>query len=682
MFKINYLYNFFIRAWLAILLTSALCAHAEVTRIDITQREDVLGGRTFGAAGVYEWLEGRAHFTLDPANPRNDIITDIKLAPRNAQGLVEFSADIHILRPKVAARANGVVIFDVVNRGRATVLEYLNRGNRTAALASADFIGDDFLLKQGTTIVWLGWQQDLPDSLGLMRLEGPVIQGVSGWVYGEFVTASREKEVSLGDRLSIPYAVANLQDTASVLAVSPSRALQPRPIPYAYWAFASEKDGTRKDDRRSIAIEEGFVPGALYQFAYRAEHPQIAGLGLAGVRELMAWIRHDPAAMVRGSHLYAFGISQSGRFLRQFLHEGFNEDSAGHKVFDGMMIHIAGGARRGFNERFSQPSRTTGSRVFPFTDLEQTDDETGASGGLLTRATLSKAVPKIIYTSSSWEYWGSAASAIHTSLKGEDFLIPDSSRVFLIAGTQHVPAHLPLSDTPTTRGQLPPNPMDYRPALRALYGALDQWVRNDTAPPPSRYPLVAERGLVPRERLNTTGLSSINVPGAPQPAFRLDNGETGPGIPTIVPPQVGKPYVTLVPQLDDDGNELPGIRMPALNVPLGTHTGWNLRSPAIGAPRELVQLAGSLYPFARTREERVESDNRPVITERYASRKHYLDRIAQEAAALVPQRLLLPEDIAYVVSSAGALWDYVMSAPVVRPGRQPESAPDRLQPQR
>ncbi len=654
---------------LALLGTSF--ASAEVVRIDINKREDLLAGRSYGAAGVYEWIEGRAHFTLDPDNQRNDIIVDLKLAPRDAQGQVAFSADVAILRPKITARANGVVIFDVVNRGRHTILEYLNRGNRNAAVGAAEFIGDDFLMKQGVTLVWLGWQQDLPANAGMMRLAGPLVEGVKGRVYGEFTVPARVMDVSLGDRTSIPYAVADLQAKENTLAVSPSRALQPRAIPREHWSFArmrkGETSGELTPDPLRVHVEGGFVPGAIYQFAYGTQNPQIAGLGLAGVRDLISWMRHDPAALVRGRHAYAFGISQSGRFLRQFLYEGFNQDLAGRRVFDGMMVHIAGGARRGFNERFAQPSRTTGSRVFPFTDLEQGDRETGETGGLLTRATQAGVAPNIIYTSSSWEYWGSAASAIHTTLAGEDMPIAESSRVYSFAGTQHVPARMPLNDLPATRGQLLHNPLDYRPALRALYIALDQWVRSGAAPPPSRYPRVAERGLVARSALNEAGLAGINTPASAQPAFRLDNGETTSGIPTIVPPAVGKPYVLLVPQLDDDGNELPGIRMPSITVPLATHTGWNLRAPAIGAPRELLQLTGGMHPFARTREERARGDTRASITERYASRANYLERIAQEAAALVQQRLMLNDDIPQVVSSAGTLWDFIMAESVKRP---------------
>lgn len=627
----------------------------------------MLNARAFGDAGAYEWLEGRAHFTLDPQNSKNDIIVDLKLAPRNAHGLVEFSADVAILRPRDAKRANGVVVFDVVNRGRHTILEYLNRGNHTAPTWSEAFVGDDFLLKQGVTLVWLGWQQDLPELPGYLRMNGPQVAGITGRVYGEFSVARRVMDVSLGDRLSIPYPVADVNEPTRLLGVSPSRSFAPKAIPNEHWAFARLEKGTRIADPLRVHVEDGFVPGAIYQFAYNTRDPQLAGLGLAGVRDLIAWLRHDTASPVRATHAYAFGISQSGRFLRQFLYEGFNQDLAGRPVFDAMMVHIAGGARRGFNERFAQPSRTTGSRVFPFTDIEQIDGETGERAGLLNRARAANVVPKIFYTHSSWEYWGSAASATHTTLAGSDIEIPATSRVYALAGTQHVPARMPLKETPDLRGQLPHNPLDYRPALRALYVALDQWTRKTVEPPASRFPKVAERTLVARAALNVKGLQGINVPEKVQPVFRLENGEQQPGIPTRVPPRLGKPYVVLVPQLDDDGNEIAGIRLPALSAPLATYSGWNLRSPAIGAPHELVQLVGGLRPFARTREERAASDPRSAVTERYASREAYLEQIAREASVLIKERLLLKDDLAHLIADAARLWDTVMQAAPARP---------------
>ncbi|MEQ1776583.1 MAG: alpha/beta hydrolase domain-containing protein [Burkholderiales bacterium] len=661
-----------IRSWIVVraLACSVLAAayalviapvHAEVSRVDITQRTDLFNGRAYGAAGAYEWVQGRAHFTLDPANARNKAVVDIELAPKNTQGLVEFSADMVILRPKDAAKANGVVVFDVINRGRYTILEYLNRGNRTAKELSEEFVGDDFLLKQGVTIVFLGWQQDLPDGMGLLRMSGPVIEGLGSLIHGDAVVTARVNEISLGDRLSIPYAVADLKSTDAVLTVAASRSAPAQVVPRDQWAFARLRDGALVDDPLRIHLKSGFEPGAFYRFVYPTRGSQLAGLSLAGIRDLISWMRYDASALVKATHAYAFGISQSGRFLRQFLYEGFNADLAGRPVFDAMMVHIAGGSRRGFNERFAQPSRNLVSRVFPFTDVEQTDNETGERGGILTRARAEKVVPKIFYTHSSWEYWGSAASTVQTTVDGKaEIQLADTSRAYLLASTQHVPVAFPPRSVPALRGQLLPNPLDYRPVLRALYVALDQWTRAGTAPPPSRYPKLADRDLVARAQLNVKGYGTIKMPASPQIAMRLDSGERTPGVPTIVPPKVGKPYAIFVPQVDDDGNDIGGIRAAELAVPLATYMGWNLRHPSIGAPGDLVQLGGSYLPFALTRDAREKNgDTRLSIAERYTSREDFLGRVEKASRALVAQRLMMTDDVAHVMKRADDHWNHV-----------------------
>lgn len=595
---------------LLLLALAAARGNAEVTRVDVKSREDVLSGRPFGAIGPYEWIAGRAYFTLDPLNPRNDWITDLKLAPRDNHGLVEFSAELVVLRPKDSAKSNGVVLFDVVNRGRFEILQFLNQASGLSRGAESYF-GDGLLMKQGFTIVWLGWEQDLPASPDLLHLSGPVVDGIKGQVYGDFAVPMRVNDVSLGDRGAIPYPVADLHATENGLTVSSSRDAAERAVPKEQWAFAAMRDGKLVDDPTRIYLKGGFEPGAVYRFVYVATNPAVAGLGFAGVRDLIAWIRHDPAAIIHANRAYAFGISQSGRFLREFLHEGFNADLAERPVFDAMMIHIGGGSSRGFNERFSQPSRAGLSRVFPFTDNEQTDETTGIHDGLLTEARRVGVVPKIIYTSSSWEYWGSIASAIHTTLDGTaDIEVPATSRVYFLAGTQHVPPAFPprypaastdvMAAIPE-KGQLKLNPLNYRPALRALFVALDQWVRLGTPPPPSRVPHIDDGTLVPRAKLNMRGFSTINVPSAPQPYRRLDAGERTAGVPTVIPPRAGKPYAALVPQVDDDGNERAGIHLPDLAVPLATHTGWSLRDPSIGSPIDLVQLNGSMDHMIRSR---------------------------------------------------------------------------------
>ena len=636
-------------------------AFAEVSKVDITQRSDVLNGRVYGNAGVYEWVHGRAHFTLDPAHSRNKAVVDIELAPKNAKGLVEYSADIVILRPKDAAKVNGVVVFDVVNRGRETILEYLNRGNRTAKHGTDEFVGDDFLLNQGVTLVWLGWQQDLPDGMNLLRMSGPVIESLSSLVYGDAVVTSKVNEISLGDRLSIPYAVSDLKSPQAWLAVAASRAAPEQRVPREQWSFARIKDGALVDSPLHIHLKSGFEPGAYYRFAYPTKDSQLAGLSLTGIRDLMSWIRNDPAAIVKGKTTIAFGISQSGRFLRQFLDEGFNTDLAGRPVFDAMMVHIAGGARRGFNERFAQPSRTQGSRAFPFGDNEQTDVETGERGGLLMRARADKVVPKIFYTHSSWEYWGSAASMVQTTVDGRvDAELAATSRAYLLAATQHVPAAWPPRAQDATRGQLLPNPLDYRPALRALYVALDQWLRSNTTPPASVYPKLAEGNLVTRAQLNARGYATRATPADMQLAARLDNGEKMTGIPTLIPPKAGKPYATHVPQVDDDGNDAGGIRMPELVVPLATYTGWNLRHPSTGAPVDLVQLTGAYLPFTRTRAEREKAnDARLSIAERYTSRDEFLARVEKASRELIAKRLLLTDDVKHVMQRAQDHWALV-----------------------
>jgi hypothetical protein len=540
-----------------LLLVSLAAArgNAEVTRVDLKSREDVLGGMPFGGVGAYEWIAGRAYFTLDPLNARNDRITDLKLVPRNNQGLAEFSADLVVLRPKDPAKANGVVLFDVVNRGRFEILQFLNQASGSSRGAESYF-GDGLLMKQGFTVVWLGWEQDLPASPDLLHLSGPVVDGIKGLVYGDFAVPMRVNDVSLGDRDAIPYPVADLHAAANSLTVSSSRDAAQRAVPKEQWAFAVMRDGKLFDDPTRIYLKGGFEPGVVYRFVYVATNPAVAGVGFAGVRDLIAWMRYDATALVHGNRAYAFGISQSGRFLRQFLHEGFNADLAGRPVFDAMMIHIGGGSSCGFNERFTQPSRSGLSRVFPFTDNEQTDEATSIHDGLLTEARRAGVVPKIIYTSSSWEYWGSIASAIHTSTDGTaDIDGPETSRVFFLAGAQHVPPAFPprypaasadLMAAIPERGQLMLNPMNYRPALRALFLALDQWVRLGISPPPSRVPRIADGTLVPRAKLNMKGFSTINVPEGPQQNPRLDAGERIAGVPTIIPPREGMPYAALV----------------------------------------------------------------------------------------------------------------------------------------
>jgi len=240
-------------AFLAVI--AATPARAEVTQVEISSLSDLLGGHSYGAVGPYEWLEGRAHFALDPAHPANRAVVDIGLAPRNSRGLVEFSADIAVLRPKDPARASGVTIFDVVNRGRPTILEYLNRGDRLAKPGTAEYIGDDFLLKQGTTVIWLGWQHDLPAGQGMLRIAAPVVAGIEGLINGDEVVAAKTADISLGDRTSIPCPASVPDSAENTLSVADSRTAPPRIIPRSEWSFARMQNGELVADPKRIYLK-------------------------------------------------------------------------------------------------------------------------------------------------------------------------------------------------------------------------------------------------------------------------------------------------------------------------------------------------------------------------------------------------------------------------------------------
>ncbi len=657
------------------LLSGAL--GAGVVRVEIQSRADVLGGREFGAAGAYEKLVGKVHFAVDPANPINQIIADIDKAPRNSEGKVEFSSDLYVLKPKRPERGNGTAFYEVSNRGRKGMLAFFNRARASLDPSSEADFGDAFLMSQGYTLVWLGWQWDPPEQPGLMRMYPPAARGIRGVVRADFRVAEKVATHLLSDRGHIPYLVADANDAAAALTAREKIDSPRRAIPRGQWKFSA--------DRRSVEMAAGFEPHRIYEVVYTAADPVLVGLGPAAVREFLSHLKHGAQPLGPIRRAYAFGVSQSGRFLRTFLYYGFNQDEAGRPVLDGVMAHVAGGGRGSFNHRFAQPSRDAHpymnsfypTDIFPFTDAEQTDPETGVTDGLLSRAAKAKAVPRIFYTNSSYEYWGRAASLIHTSVDGRsDAAIPESTRIYLFAGSQHGPAPFPPN---RTSGQQLDNPNDFRWAMRALLAAMDRWVRHGAAPPPSVYPRVSADTLVAPGAVQFPKIPGVNYSTRIHRAYRVDYGpQWKNGVVTIEPPTVGKSFPTLVPQVDSDGNELAGVRMPEVSAPLATYTGWNLfRAPA-GPPDEISSMAGSFIPFRRTRAERARSgDPRRSIEERYRDRGQYLDLISAAARKLVEQGLLLEPDLPRIVEQAAERWDYVVE---LKESTRPGSSVGRAQP--
>jgi hypothetical protein len=363
---------------------------------------------------------------------------------------------------------------------------------------------------------------------------------------------------------------------------------------------------------------------------------------------------------------YAMGTSQSGRFLRTFLYYGFNADEKGRKTFDGILAHVAGAGRGSFNIRFGQPSRDGHpflnlfypTDIFPFTDVEETDPDTGITDGLLVKAEQAHVTPKIFYTDSAYEYWGRSASLIHTTADGKkDAPIPPTTRIYFFAGGQHGPATFPPVRTVTKNL---PNPNPYTWSMRALLVAMDNWVAKDIEPPPSQYPKIADNKLVPLSDLQFPKIAGVSVPTRPQRAYHVDYGPDFRtlGIISIEPPKVGNPFPVLVAQVDADGNETSGVRMPDIQAPLGTYAGWNLRAPDLGAPDEMFSMVGSYIPFARTKTEREKTkDPRPSVEERYKGREEYLKRVESAAKNLVAGGYLLDQDVPKLVERGAAEWD-------------------------
>jgi hypothetical protein len=641
-----------------------------VTALEIASRAPVLDGRPFGEAGPYEKVSGILRFETDPAHPVNRGITDLELAPRNAAGRVESWADFYLLQPADPACGRRRLLLDVPNRGRKVALGMFNSTPRAADPTTPEDFGNGFLMRWGYTVAWVGWQHDVPRRDGMMALGAPAARGAAGPVTGrmrcQWRPNARVDTVPLADRYHIPYPAADLEDTEAELSVREGAGAPRVPVARSAWRFAP--------DASHLHLPGGFEPGRIYELIYRAEHPPVVGLGLLAVRDTAAWLRWGTApgnpAAGRLDRAYAFGVSQSGRFLRHFLYLGLNEDEAGREVFDAFLPHVAGARRGEFNMRFGQPSlnaTTSVGSLFPFTDVEQRDPASGQRDALLARLDAAGRRPKIFTVNTSAEYWRGDASLVHADVEGRvDVAPPAHARVYLFAGTQHTPDALPPpAADPNTgdRGRAPFNAVDYAPLLRAALVNLDAWVVGGVEPPPSAVPRLADASAVPAESTapTFTAIPGLRFPDRISRPVRLDFGsDWARGVASALPPKVGAPYVTHVSAVDGDGNETAGIRPPELGAPLATFTGWNLRHPSQGAAGDLMSMKGSTFPFPTTAAERRRTgDPRASIEERYGSRAAYLERVRAVADEGVARRHLLAEDVPAIVTRAGALWDLV-----------------------
>lgn len=507
-----------------------------------------------------------------------------------------------LLRPKDGG--NSTLFLEVPNRGG------LGR--------FSDPSRDPFPFHRGYTIAWLGGQFDVRDEPGRLRFQAPVATGVRGPVRSDFIVEKATAEHTIGHQIQGQiggkgYPVADRR--GATLTERDDVTARRRKISQKRWRFTSDS---------TIALDGGFLPGRIYEVTYTATDPAVVGTGLAAVRDFVSYLKHDSAAIAPVKTAYGFGISQSGRFLRHLLYEGFNADEQGRKVFDGLLVHVAGAGRANFNHRFAQPSRDAQPLVpafypvdvFPFTDLPATDPFTGSTGGLLDRAARQNVVPKIFYMNTAYEYWSRGGSLIHTTPDGKADVAPaPTSRIYMLAGHGHIGGPFPPAK-PDNAQQLQ-NFLNYWPLTHGLLDALDAWVKNDTEPPPSRYPLIADGTLI----------RASAVPFAYDPY--LDE----------------KPrYPALVPKSDQNGNDLGGVTMPFMTAPIATFTGWNLRDPAAGFPRYRASFVGTVTPFP--------ADNLPP-------RDAYLGRFTADTLKLIQARYLVRDDLYDLVILGDRFYEWV-----------------------
>jgi hypothetical protein len=661
----------------AALISLAARAEARVLRVEVASRTAIPSSGP--GLPEYEKILARVYFAVSPGNAHNRRIVDLDKAEKgslNAAGEVIFAADLFLLRP--VSKGNGALLLEIPNRGGKGILALVD-GGKADPEAAAD-LGDAWLQRQGFTFASLGWQWDAVGAPGNLRLYAPHAydeggKHITGLLRDDFTPTAASTDVPLGhimgERLGgTEYPAAAPDDARNVLTVRDTPHGPRTVIPRAQWSFAHTVDGKLTPSDRFVHLDAGFVPGRIYELVYVVQDPVVAGLGFAAVRDFVAWEKHAPDAIAPVKFAYAAGISQCGRFLRDFLYQGFNADESGQRALDGVLAHVGGAGRGEFNYRFAQPSRDAQpmssidwpTDVFPFTDLPESDPAHPQNGkiGLLDAATAELVVPKIFFSHTSYEYWGRAASLIHTTADGKaDVAVSPDVRIYYYSGLQHYSVAFPpkrIAD-----GQQLPSPLPIRWFWRAMIANMDAWVRLGTEPPASRHPKIADGTLVPLDKLAFPAIPGLQPPPTATQGWELDFGANWrDGILSRQPPAVGYDYPALVPQVDADGNDLGGIRLPEIAAPVATYTGWNLRASAIGAPTERTAFLGSFVPLHLTAAEAAAAhDPRIAVEARYKTYDDYRAQFQRALDELVRERYLLAEDSAQLTARSAEEWKWI-----------------------
>ncbi len=637
-----------------------------VTRMEVLHRGPFAEGREFGAAGAYEKLTGWLHIEVDPADPANSGIVDLDLAPKT-NGKVVFRTEFFLLKPTDASRGNGWLLYDVNNRGNKLALACFNeaRGNDPTTPADA---GNGFLMQRGYSVLWCGWNGDVLPGEGRMQIELPVAgserEPVTGCIYSEICVEQAAKSAPLCWGQTRVYPPITPDPAACRLEVRERRDAPGTQLKPDEWAFARWENNQAVPDGTHLYVKAGLRPGWLYDLVYTASSPRVSGLGFAAVRDASSFFRYGTTDAVgtanplagRVSHACIFGISQSGRVISDLLYQDFNGDEAGRMDFDAAFLHVAAAGRMLLNQRFAQVTRHGSqhednlypTEAFPFATVKQSDPLTGRAGDALERSRKAGHLPRMIMTATSTEYWGRGGSLLHTDVEGkQDVALDPAVRLYFIAGGHHL-----FSTPPQGICQHPVNTLNYRPLMRALLVALEEWVANGREPPPSSYPRIADGTLISVEQYRKAfpKMAGVTVPARAYAPLRLDLGPRweSQGIADECPPKAGPAYAVLVPAIDANGNELAGIRLPEQAVPAATYAGWNVRASQYGPEGILTRWIGSQWPFPDRPDA---ADRRPALSQRHPDAVFRRARQVKIAEALVARRLLLREDMSQVVAS-------------------------------
>ena len=656
------------------MLTAAPDAQARITQIQILNRGVAFGGYSFDRIGQYEFITGIATGEVDPKNPQNAIITDIELAPRNANGKVEYRHNFYILKPVDLNKGNHKMMYEPPNRGGKTYQTLNNTPtpacsacvNDPAQITDPAILADSFLWTRGYTTVWSGWENNLGALTGLTATASfPVAVGKNG----ETLTGPAYEYIVTGGAtfaLAYPAASGSQSPPDAVLTHRVHLDDVPQVVPASGWAYTDANN-------TAIKLTTGnFINNDIYEFSYAAKNPTPNGLGLAAIRDFNSFLRYATRDDFGVSNpifgfvdrIYTETSSQPGRTLNDFTHLGFNEDENHKKVFDGMMQWIAAGDGLNMNYRWSQTKRTNRNRqdllylegLYPFANVPTFDPISGTSDWRYKRCERTHTCPLAVEFYSANEYWVKAGSLMSTDPTGR-FDLPDHpmTRLYLLSSKQHGGA-----GDPTSKGvcQQFLNPLDSAPVQRALWEALDDWSTRGRNPPDSEVPKLRDGTLVPplpQSRVGFPHIPGVTYTGLKTTRYRFDYGpdfyETF--IPTINPPRItppyednpanGRIYPSHVPKTDSDGNDIAGIRLPELTVPLATYTGWALRAGVWA--NDGCEASGQYVPFPKTRADRAASgDPRPSVQERYASYSQYRARLIQAIDKLVRDRFLLCDD--------------------------------------